>query len=333
MISFRFHIVSITAVFLALAIGVVIGSTFVDQTLVDSLRSRIDQVSSNLDQRKATNDELERERSRLQKYIDANADFAVTDRLTDVPVLVVAVHGVDRTDVRDTALLARRAGAAVPGLLWVEPKWGSDAEKDLAELAGLIGSASIEPATLRSEAWRAVIDDLAGPEGTGAGTTTTVPGLPSTATTVTPTTVASAAVLDLLIEHKFFAVESLGDGPADLSGLADAKPRILIETGTSADSVLAPMVPSLVAESLARALPTVVGEIWVERKDGLNRGEAVTRALSDEIRSQVAIVDDVDLPQGRVAVVLALDAIVDNVTGHFGYGRDADAVLPRWSPP
>ena len=44
MISFRFHVVSITAVFLAIAIGIVVGSTYVDELTVDQLRSRIETV-------------------------------------------------------------------------------------------------------------------------------------------------------------------------------------------------------------------------------------------------------------------------------------------------
>ena len=45
MISFRFHVVSITAVFLAIAIGVVVGSTYVDRAIVDNLQHRIETVS------------------------------------------------------------------------------------------------------------------------------------------------------------------------------------------------------------------------------------------------------------------------------------------------
>ena len=51
MISFRFHVVSITAVFLAIAIGVVVGTTYVDGAVVDGLRNRIDTVEKNLDDR------------------------------------------------------------------------------------------------------------------------------------------------------------------------------------------------------------------------------------------------------------------------------------------
>jgi len=61
MISFRFHVVSITAVFLAIAIGVVVGTTYVDGAVVDGLRNRIDSVEGNLDDRRAENDRLESE--------------------------------------------------------------------------------------------------------------------------------------------------------------------------------------------------------------------------------------------------------------------------------
>ena len=44
MINFRFHIASLVAVFLALALGVVMGSTVVDRAIVESLRTQIDDV-------------------------------------------------------------------------------------------------------------------------------------------------------------------------------------------------------------------------------------------------------------------------------------------------
>ena len=44
MIHFRFHIVSIIAVFLAIAIGTVMGATFVGRGVIDRLQNRIDKV-------------------------------------------------------------------------------------------------------------------------------------------------------------------------------------------------------------------------------------------------------------------------------------------------
>src|SRR5687768_10602049 len=114
MISFRFHLISITAIFLAMAIGVLVGSTFVDRAIVDGLQNRIDTVEGNLEERQAENEALESERNRLGSFIGAGADFAVTGRLTDVPVFLLATRGVDEDIVEQLALLAVRAGAVVP---------------------------------------------------------------------------------------------------------------------------------------------------------------------------------------------------------------------------
>ena len=48
MISFRYHLVSIVAVFLALALGVVVGTTVVKPGLVDQIRHQTDvQIAKN----------------------------------------------------------------------------------------------------------------------------------------------------------------------------------------------------------------------------------------------------------------------------------------------
>ena len=138
MISFRFHVVSITAVFLAIAIGVVVGTTYVDGAVVDGLRNRIDSVEGNLDDRKAENDRLESELGLASSYIEASAPFAVTDRLIDVPVLLVAARGVDETVVERTAGLTRLAGGITPGVVWLESPWELESDDDRAELASII---------------------------------------------------------------------------------------------------------------------------------------------------------------------------------------------------
>ena len=43
MINLRYHIVSIVAVFLALGIGLALGSTFVDSILVNELKAQVDE--------------------------------------------------------------------------------------------------------------------------------------------------------------------------------------------------------------------------------------------------------------------------------------------------
>ena len=49
MINLRYHIVSIIAVFLALAIGVVMGTSFLGKATVDQLKTQISRAESRID--------------------------------------------------------------------------------------------------------------------------------------------------------------------------------------------------------------------------------------------------------------------------------------------
>ena len=316
MISFRFHVVSITAVFLAIAIGVVVGSTYVDRAIVDTLQNRIDTVSVNLDRRKAENDALERDLDEAQSYITANADFAVTDRLTEVPVLVVAVRGVDEAAVEDTVRLARQAGGIVPGVVWLEPKWALPDDADRAALADLVGaSGTDEPEQMWDDAWDAVAEELAS----------------SPLTAAVPVASPEAPVLVGLAGAGFLTLDALDDDSAALAALAGRGARVLVVTGSEAAEELVPLVPIVVGATLEGG--SVAAEVFAAQTDGPVRGQALIDTLDQATREAMAIVDAIDRVEGRVAAILALAGVPGALVGHFGYGPDADAVLPPWSPP
>ena len=58
MINFRFHLVSLVAVFLALAVGVVMGYGILGQPTVSGLQNRIDTVEANAEAKRAENEQL-----------------------------------------------------------------------------------------------------------------------------------------------------------------------------------------------------------------------------------------------------------------------------------
>ena len=62
MINFRFHLISLVAVFLDLGVGVAMGASFVDRARVDSLRSRVDDLDEGYRRRGA---ELDATREQL----------------------------------------------------------------------------------------------------------------------------------------------------------------------------------------------------------------------------------------------------------------------------
>src|SRR5688572_10434881 len=163
MINFRFHLVSLIAVFLALALGIVMGATVIDQAIVDTLNARIDDVRDQANDQRAENSELRDELNRLRDYLERSDDYAAAGRLTAVPVPVVAFRGVDDDDVRRAVELAQQAGAFAPGILWLEDKWLlNDDEESLQQLTEIVGEpAGTDAVTVRDSALLALGERLA----------------------------------------------------------------------------------------------------------------------------------------------------------------------------
>ncbi len=331
MISFRFHLISITAIFLAMAIGVLVGSTFVDRAIVDGLQNRIDTVEGNLEDRQTENEALESERDRLGSFIVGGADFAVTGRLTDVPVLLLATRGVDEDTVEQLALLAVRAGAVVPGVVWIEDRFALAGEDDLVELQTILDTQIPEPGQLQAAAFEAIFTELAAPDPEVGPPGSTLPDDPEVPTTTIPV-VAASPTLDALLGARFLGVEPLDESSQLPSTLAGSGARLLLVTG-STDESLATMPATATTVAVGTGAVVLIADVFIETEEGPERGETITTLLSEEVRDLVVLVDDADLVEGRVAAVLALDAAADGLTGHFGYGPGADAALPQWSPP
>jgi Copper transport outer membrane protein, MctB len=324
MISFRFHVVSITAIFLAIAIGVVVGTTFIDRVTVNSLETRIDVVEDRADATREENNRLEAELDRNREYVQLSADFAVTDRLTDVPVLLVAARGIDEGVVERTVALARRAGGEVPGVVWLEPRWAAESEEDLEALSDIVGgSPTDDREDLWDEAWSAVADELSGgaiDDGTFG------PG---------PDQTTSNTALEELTTAGFLTVDPLDDDTVALEDLAGTDPRVLVVSGAGAEEQVVPVVPVAVAASADAGLVTVAADVYVEADEAPSRGSELLDTYDEAVRELIVLVDHADIEEGRVASVLALDSAADEGgTGvHYGYGEGADAVLPAWTPP
>jgi hypothetical protein len=81
---------------------------------------------------------------------------------------------------------------------------------------------------------------------------------------------------------------------------------------------------------VSAGLVVVAGEAWNGDDEGPTRGLAVAPIVDEEeLADVVSTVDDLDLPEGRVAAVLALAGARDGVVGHYGTGPRADRELPE----
>ncbi len=351
MINFRFHIASLIAVFLALAVGILVGSTVIDQAIVENLDHQIDRVELKADERKAENDRLKSDLDRLEAYIEGSAPFTVGARLDAVPVAVVAERGVGGA-VASTVTLLAEAGAAAPVIFWLEPAWRLDEADDVERLAGVLGDTDTsDPVELRDRALAALAGRLAGSQGSGAtaaeGRTrvsSTSSDTASTATTERPastTTVPDGAdVLETLVDAGFVSIEEVGgtgdDGGGDQGGTSGDKDtedvRFLLVGGTESELFDTGVLVELARACLAEGSSTVAAEVYVESDEGPDRGAVVSPIVGDDVLDEsVTTVDDLDLVEGRVSAVIGLEELADGTVGHYGYGSGASRSLPEWT--
>lgn len=135
MIDFRYHIVSITAVFLALGIGVAVGATVLNQVSVEALRSRLDDLSGDLDARRADITELRADLGRTQSLARDLAPRVTAGALAGQNVVFVDATGAAGwVDSARKAVVG--AGATDVGTIEITARWdGAQANEELAGIA------------------------------------------------------------------------------------------------------------------------------------------------------------------------------------------------------
>ena len=306
MINFRFHIASLIAVFLALALGVVMGSTVVQRAIVQNLRAQIDRVERNADTQRTNNAALNTENDRLNLYVAESAPYAVSGALTNQSVAVLAYRGIDEDAVKAQVVLLQTAGARVAGILWLESAWNLTDSGGADALRTTTGSTTRSVRTLRAEALDALALRLAQGAATG-----------------------QADVLDSLAKGGFVNLEGPANSNVTAASFPVAGTRILL-LGGPASTITVPGTARQLTQSLVAAnAPTVVGEVYKESDGAPDRGTWLAPIRSDDqLAAAVSTVDDVDLVQGRVASALALGDLAQGIVGSYGYGVGAKSVLP-----
>src|SRR5260370_8855594 len=267
MINFRFHIVSLIAVFLALALGVVMGATVVNRAIVDRLNSRIDTVEKNANASRTESDEVRGQVGQLNGYIDGTKDLAVAGGLDGTTLATIAARGVDADAVKQTVALAQQAGARAPGIIWLEGKLALSDADTVRQLGELLGKTGQNAKATRDEAWNAIASRVA----TGAGAATN-----------------GRDLLAALADAGFISFEPVGnqgDGfsPASLSG---GDVRVLLIDGANGqvngNEVLAPLGNALVANRLR----LVAGDVFAQKDKGPTRGAMLAPIRQDHALKQ-----------------------------------------------
>ncbi len=152
MITFRYHVVTLVAVFMAIGLGVLFGATFIDQNIVDSLRAAQVRLGDRNDALRGRIVDLEDENEALQTFTGSTRDLVVRGSLSDVPVVIVSFDSTpgDALDaVRETLTLA---GARLDGQLTLSNRLDLKSDDSRERLSTALGSSTSDPGRLSQEA-------------------------------------------------------------------------------------------------------------------------------------------------------------------------------------
>ena len=306
MINFRFHLVSLTAIFLALGIGIAVGASVVDRATVELLETRLEGVEARLDTTDTLNEQLRAELDQWDAFAEQARDEAVAGRLEGVPVLVLAVRGIDRAPVDALRQSLSAARATVRGTLWFTSKLALENEGDAAALADLLAVAPRGADALRRSMLSLLAAELAGGVDTG--------------------------LLARLRDGAFLEVEPGTDG-ADPATAPVEGTRFVVASDRQAvvrNGNLA--VPF--ARLLATAAPARVVAVEARRDPANRSGPPPTVFVGplrgdDQVAPLLSSVDDIGDFRGRFAAILAVRDLGAGKVGHYGRGPGAARQVPE----
>jgi len=343
MINFRFHLVSLIAVFLALGLGILVGSTVIDQGIVNRLDTEINNVRKENSARETTSKQLAKQNSQLQQFINQLVPYAADARLDGQSVALIAERGVSGDVITQTEHALQQAGADVPAVLWLNDAWRLDSTSRVLALEAALNVRGTMP-RLRDTALNLLVRRLAkaptvrhpSHRATRRSTSSSQPN-PSTSSPPRTTTSASTpARNDVLTTLEKAGFISVTDGDASAFDAFPAHTVDVLEvTGDDSDFAGTDLTAAFARAAVNLKLSTAVAAIYDAGNDQANapaRGAALAPILDDNVLSKaVSTVDDLDLIQGQIAAVLTLEVIGGGNIGHYGYGNGASAPLPPHS--
>jgi hypothetical protein len=310
MISLRQHALSLAAVFLALAVGVVLGSGFLSDTLLSSLRDEKrdlhTQISGLNDQKNVLNEKL----SATNNFDTQLVGRIVHDALGGKSVVVFRTPDAKDDDVATVAKFIGQAGGSVTGTVSLTQEF---VDANSAEKLQTVVNSSVLPAGQQLST--KLVD-----QGSQAGDLMGIALLINANPTVPPVDDPQRdTVLAALRDTGFITYQ-----PSDHLGAANAA---LIVTGGSLPQDAGNQGVS-VARFAAALAPHGTGTLLAGR-DGCSTGGAavaVTRADAG-LNSTISTVDDVDAAPGRITAILGLhDLMNGGHVGQYGTGHGATSI-------
>jgi hypothetical protein len=300
-ISFRYHIVSIVGVFLALALGIVIGTTALNGAVTSDLRKQVNGLKSDnsnyADQVKTLNEQVDD----ASQFASTFGGRLVAGTLTKQKILILGLPGASSGIQDGIAKEISAAGGKITSRLDLGPAY-----VDPSHSSSIIAFA------------------------TGQAYPIDLPALPVTndagrlgGALLAPVLVGKGAPTDLTQILSGFAEMHMIS--VDPKSVEPAKTIVVIGSGSldKGDYGSGVELDLVSALQSAGANVVVAGDSPSATKGGI-----VARVRGSATKDSVSTVDNAESPFGKVSTVLALADILNSHVGQYGTGAGADALFP-----
>ncbi len=309
MISLRTHAISLAAVFLALAIGVVLGSGLLSNTLLAGLRDDKEELQSQINT-------LTDDKNALNEKLNAAGEFdgqmsarILRDTLGDKSLVLFRTPDANDDDVEALTRFVGQAGGTVTGTVALTDEFvtANSAEKLLSVVNSPIVPAGKQLSTTSVD------------QGSQAGDLLGIALLINRDPKV-------GAVDDAQRDTVLAALRDTGFVTYGNQHIGAANTALIVTGGGMGDD--AGNRGATVARFAAGLAPHGSGTLIAGREGSASGTAAVAVTRSDAgLRNSVSTVDDVDSESGRITAVLALsDLITGGRAGQYGVGQGAASV-------
>jgi Copper transport outer membrane protein, MctB len=351
-IDFRYHLVSIVAVFLALAIGIVLGSTELQGPTYNLLNQTTGRLQAELNQANGQRSTAQAQANLGESYAQAVEPVVLHGLLAGQRLLIVTEPGASPqvvTAISDAA--TQFAGATVTGEIALAPKFfdTSDTTQDYLNQTNLVlaqsdGITLESGTTYQQQAAHIIASEIltkapgsrgsqatASPSATpsaspSAGTGSSGTGSPGTGTSISASDTNAATMLTAYANSGFLTTSGQPSTPATLAVIVTPQTAPSDGSADPLDQMLVALADELAAQSSA----TVVAGT----STGSGPGSPIAVLRASNVANQVSTVDDADFVSGQSVVIQALAVLLaGGKPGSYGMtGNGASAVGPSPAP-
>jgi hypothetical protein len=351
-IDFRYHLVSIVAVFLALAIGIVLGSTELQGPTYNLLNQTTGRLQTELNQVIGERNTAQAQANLGESYAQAVEPVVLHNLLAGQRLLIVTEPGASASVV--TAIIdaaTQFAGASTTGEIALQPKFfdTSDTTQDYLNQTNLVlaqsdGITLESGTTYQQQAAHIIASEILtkAPGSPGSQATTSPSATPSaspspgtgsagtgssgTGTSISASDTNAATMLTAYANSGFLTTSGQPSTAATLALIVT--PQTPPSDGSA--SPLDQMLVALAEELSAKSSATVVAG----SSTGSGPGSPIAVLRSSNVANQVSTVDDADFVSGQSVVIQALAVLLEGgKPGTYGMtDNGASTVGPSPAP-